>query len=97
MTGMDKTVVFILGPDRPGIIAAVAQTLFEQGCNLEDISQTSLQGQFVGIFIVSPDGGSCGEALPGILRERLSPWGCSCTCGPSRPWEGGLRRRASPM
>lgn len=73
---MDKTVVFILGPDRPGIIAAAARTLFEQGCNLEDVSQTSLQGQFVGIFIVSADGGaSRGEALLGALRERLEPLG----------------------
>jgi glycine cleavage system regulatory protein len=30
MTGMSKLVVFVLGPDRPGIIATVAQTLFER-------------------------------------------------------------------
>lgn len=72
---MGKSVVFVLGPDRPGIIAAVAQTLFEQGCNLEDVSQTSLQGQFVGIFVVSPDGRDLGQALPAILRERLDPLG----------------------
>jgi glycine cleavage system transcriptional repressor len=80
---MDKTVVFILGPDRPGIIAAVARTLFEAGCNLEDVSQTSLQGQFVGIFIVSAGGGRPGgEALLGALRDRLDPLGLFVHLGP---------------
>ena len=50
---MRKTVVFVLGPDRPGIIAAVSQTLFEQGCNLEDVTHTTLQTEFVGIFLAS--------------------------------------------
>src|SRR5271157_3993298 len=50
---MEKIVVFVFGPDRPGIIAAVSKTLFEQGCNLEDVSQTILQGEFVGIFAAS--------------------------------------------
>ena len=57
---MSKTAVFVLGPDRPGIIAAVSQVLFEQGCNLEDVNQTSLQGQFVGIFIASLGGAARG-------------------------------------
>jgi glycine cleavage system transcriptional repressor len=50
---MKKIVVFVLGPDRPGIIALVARTLFEQGCNLEDVSQTILQTEFMGIFLAS--------------------------------------------
>lgn len=72
---MGKTVVFILGPDGPGIIAAVARTLFEQGCNLEDVSQTSLQGQFVGIFVAIPGAGTGGDTLAAALRGRLEPLG----------------------
>ena len=72
---MGTTAVFVIGPDRPGIIAAVAQTLFEQGCNLEDVSQTSLQGQFVGIFVAVPRAGTGGEALLDALRGRLDPLG----------------------
>jgi len=73
--GSDKIVVFVLGPDRPGIIAAVSQTVFEQGCNLEDVSQTSLQGQFVGIFIASARGGIRESELLGALRGRCDPLG----------------------
>ncbi|HWR97543.1 MAG TPA: ACT domain-containing protein [Candidatus Methanoperedens sp.] len=72
-----RTVVFVLGPDRPGIIAAVTRSLFEQGCNLEDVSQTSLQGQFLGIFVAAAPGPAGGEALLGALRARLDPLGLS--------------------
>ncbi len=72
---MSKVVVFVLGPDRTGIIAAVSQTLFEQGCNLEDVSQTSLQDQFVGIFIASLGGQVDQGALLRVLRERFDPQG----------------------
>jgi len=75
MAGMDKAAVFVLGPDRPGIIAAVAQTLFEQGCNLEDVSQTCLQSQFVGIFVVSALNRAREEELLRALRARLDPAG----------------------
>jgi glycine cleavage system transcriptional repressor len=72
---VSKIAVFVIGPDRPGIIAAVSQVLFEQGCNLEDVSQTSLQAQFVGIFIATPGGGGREEGLLRALRERLDPLG----------------------
>ena len=72
---MSKTVVFVLGPDRPGIIAAVSQVLFEQGCNLEDVNQTSLQSQFVGIFLAALGGTAQAEDLLSALRERLDPLG----------------------
>jgi len=72
---MSRTAVFVLGPDRPGIIAAVTQALFEQGCNLEDVSQTSLQSQFVGIFIATAGGQARRDALARALRERLDPLG----------------------
>lgn len=75
MSAVAKTVVFVLGPDRPGIIATVAQTLYEEDCNLEDVSQTCLQGQFVGIFVVAAGGRERGGELLSVLRERLEPSG----------------------
>lgn len=74
---MSKTVVFVLGPDRPGIIAAATRALFELGCNLEDVSQTSLQGQFVGIFVVAAPVRLSNAELLAALRGRLDPLGLS--------------------
>lgn len=48
-----KVVITVLGQDRPGIIARVTRVLFEEGCNVENVSQTILQSEFSGIFIVS--------------------------------------------
>lgn len=97
MPGMSKTVVFVLGPDRPGIIAAVSQTLFEQGCNLEDVSQTSLQAQFVGIFIASAGGADREQALLRTLRERLDPLGLSVLLGPVAAAGGAPADRGEPF
>jgi glycine cleavage system transcriptional repressor len=49
---MKKMIISVLGKDRPGIIAAVNRILFEQDCNIENVSQTILQDEFSGIFIV---------------------------------------------
>jgi glycine cleavage system transcriptional repressor len=72
---MKKTAVFVLGPDRPGIIASVAKALFEQGCNLEDVSQTILQSQFVGIFIATLPDTLEAEDLLTSLWDTLDPLG----------------------
>ena len=49
---MCKVIISVLGHDRPGIVAAVANVLFEQNCNIENVSQTILQTEFSGSFIV---------------------------------------------
>ena len=72
---LEKVVVFVLGPDRPGIIATISKVLFAQGCNLEDVSQTILQREFMGIFIVSMKiEGNEDEVLSAIQAE-LEPSG----------------------
>ncbi|MGO9380254.1 MAG: glycine cleavage system protein R [Dissulfurispiraceae bacterium] len=82
---MKKIVVFVLGPDRPGIIATISKILFEQGCNLEDVSQTILQREFMGIFIVSMESkGSEAEVLS-ALQAQLKPSGLFVHL---RPMEG---------
>lgn len=43
-----------VGPDKPGMAHALAQILFESGCNLEDTTMTRLSGQFSMILAVSP-------------------------------------------
>lgn len=74
---MKKIIVSVVGHDRPGIIAAVSQVLFSNGCNIEDVSQTILQTEFSGVFIAShPESMTAGE-LADRLREKLDPMGLS--------------------
>lgn len=45
-----------VGRDQPGIVAAVAGVLADHGCNLQDSSMTTLQGQFAILLVVAvPD------------------------------------------
>jgi glycine cleavage system transcriptional repressor len=60
---MNKVILSVLGHDRPGIVAAVANVLFEQNCNIENVSQTILQTEFAGSFIVT--------LPPGLPLDRL--------------------------
>ncbi len=72
---MDKTVIAVLGCDRPGIISIVSRVLFEQGCNIEDVSQTILQTEFVGTFIAKKPDAVSDESLLAALQERLKALG----------------------
>jgi glycine cleavage system transcriptional repressor len=82
---MEKRVIFVLGPDRPGIIAAVSRTLCDAGCNLEDVSHTTLQGQFVGIFAAVLPAGTDTENLLSALEGRLLPLGMLVLLRPLPP------------
>ncbi len=45
--------ITVIGKDKPGIVAAVAKVLYEQGFSIEDSSSTLLKDQFSMILIVS--------------------------------------------
>lgn len=73
---MGKLVISVLGKDRPGIIARVSDVLLKTEGNIENVSQTILQSEFSGIFIVTvPDHLSKGE-LEGLLSDQLVGIGC---------------------
>jgi glycine cleavage system transcriptional repressor len=94
---MNKFIISVLGKDRPGIIAAVTRVLFEKDFNIEDVSQTILQSEFSGIFIVTgPENISARQlstalesATPQMdlhfhvksLEARQSQW-TTCDCEP---------------
>ena len=46
-----KAIVTVIGQDRPGIIAKVSTALAENKVNIEDISQTLMQGNFTMIML----------------------------------------------
>jgi glycine cleavage system transcriptional repressor len=81
---VNKVILSILGRDRPGIVAAVARVLFEQGCNIENVSQTMLQSEFAGIFIVSLPPGLAVETLHAALFKHLSAVGLHVHTKPVR-------------
>lgn len=70
---MNKLIISILGDDRPGIIAAVSRVLFQQDCNIENVSQTILQSEFSAIFILSVPEGLTIDELNRHLNKKLSP------------------------
>jgi len=49
----DWICVSVIGRDRPGIVASVSKVLYQNRCNIEDLSQTAIRGQFAMILIAS--------------------------------------------
>ena len=46
-----KVIVTVIGKDKPGIIAGVSTCLADFGVNIEDISQTIVQGNFTMLML----------------------------------------------
>jgi glycine cleavage system transcriptional repressor len=68
---MRKLMVTVVGNDRPGIVHTVSAAVHAQGCVVSQITQTTLLGQFAGLFAVeAPDGVSPGS-LQGALAKPL--------------------------
>jgi glycine cleavage system transcriptional repressor len=54
---MTKAVISGIGPDQPGIVAAIANILYQRGCNIEDTTMTRLAHEFAVILVISlPEG-----------------------------------------
>jgi len=51
-----KAILTVIGKDKPGIIYAVSGLLADAGINIEDISQTILQGNFTMIMMINTEG-----------------------------------------
>ena len=68
MEGNANVAVWVVGGDRPGIVAGVSKSLYELGCNLLDAASTILRGHFAMMLMV--------EAPPDrdvtAIREALS-------------------------
>ncbi len=88
---MEKIVISVVGTDQPGIVAAVAKILFENQCNIEDLSQTIQQGEFAALFIAAIPPKSSQEALREQLKAGLSPLGLEVLLKPfHRLWKFGI-------
>jgi glycine cleavage system transcriptional repressor len=83
----NKAILSVLSQDRTGIVAAVSRILFEQDCNIENVSQTTLQTEFAGIFLVSYSPKVSFDALAGKLRQELGALGFEAHIKPLEPAE----------
>jgi glycine cleavage system transcriptional repressor len=59
----------VSGPDRPGIVAGIAEALFAAACNLEDSSMTQLRGEFAILLIIRLPAGGQLDDLEAQLRR----------------------------
>ena len=65
-------IVTALGPDRHGLLAAIATTIAGQNANVDDVSQTVSNGMFTMIMFVSFDET---ETTMAELQEALTNTG----------------------
>lgn len=64
---MKKAIITVVGKDKVGIIAEVCTYLANNGVNVLDISQTTLQGYFNMMMIVDTTGSS--KPFSGMVTE----------------------------
>jgi glycine cleavage system transcriptional repressor len=69
--------VTAVGPDRPGIVAAVTGVLLEHGGNLEDTAMTRLGGHFAMVLVVEV--AERADELEGALAAATEPLGLTVT------------------
>lgn len=67
-----KAFITVMGRDKVGIIAGVSARLSQWNVNIEDISQTILQGTFTMIMAVDVSGADCEIS---VLADRLNALG----------------------
>lgn len=71
-----------VGKDRPGIVAALAQVFFQQGCNLLDSSMTILADQFAVVMLLETSEKTQPEELRQTLDRVGQDWGLQVVAGP---------------
>ena len=94
---MRKVIISVLGRDRPGIVAGVSRLLFELDSNIENVSQTSLQSEFAGIFIAAIPRGLALETLRVRLQAELGPMGLQAVVKPMETAPSGSETPCEPF
>lgn len=68
---MARFALHAIAPDRPGIVAAVAEALAAIGCNLEESRMWRLRGQFSIVLVLEAPGVANGTAIEEVLAPLL--------------------------
>ena len=58
-----------IGRDRPGIVADLAELIYECDCNLEDSSMTVLGSEFAVLLLLSGEGGEVSQRLTSACKR----------------------------
>ncbi len=66
-----RAIVTVVGKDKSGIIAGVSAALADKKVNIEDISQTIVQGNFTMIMLCDLSGATVGVAELGAELKSL--------------------------
>jgi glycine cleavage system transcriptional repressor len=73
-------IITATGSDRPGMVAALSEKLFEANCNIEDTTMTRLSGEFAMILVVSPPAGQSTPGLAELLKPLRDSHGLHIVC-----------------
>lgn len=68
----NNVVVAVIGLDQPGIIACVSSVMTRLGCNIEEMTQSTLHNQFAGIYLVNKPADLTNEALNEAIEKTVS-------------------------
>lgn len=68
---VNHIVISVIGRDCPGVVYAISSALSKEKCNIEELSQTILKGQFASIFIVSAPEGVTEEDIQRVVSLNL--------------------------
>jgi glycine cleavage system regulatory protein len=88
---MTALVLTVIGPDRPGLVESLSQTLAAHEGNWEESRMASLAGQFAGILLVTaPEqrAGALSDALRGLAGQGLRVEVAVSTVEPPAPRRG---------
>ncbi|MBE7087333.1 MAG: ACT domain-containing protein [Clostridiales bacterium] len=66
-----RAIVTVIGKDKSGIIAKVATLLADNGVNIEDISQTIVQGNFTMLMLCDLQSAKPSLKELGVLLKEL--------------------------
>lgn len=69
----ERFILTVVGKDRPGIIAGIANTLYEYECNIQESSQTVLSDEFAMILLLQPTKEIDIQQLDKSLKKTCEP------------------------
>jgi len=82
MEGNANAAVWVVGADRPGIVAGVTRELYGLGCNLLDAASTILRGHFAMMLMVEAPPDCDVERIRAALDATTEELGISVTVQP---------------